>query len=68
MSDAGRDRRVLISTHLMEDVLGVADRVILLSEGKITRDMRRDDIQKVVSRGSSDPYKTLSDLLFSESA
>lgn len=68
VSDAGRDRRVLISTHLMEDVLGVADRVILLSDGKITRDMRRDDIQKVVSRGSSDPYKTLSDLLFSESA
>lgn len=68
VSDAGRNRRVLISTHLMEDVLGVADRVILLSEGHITRDMHRDDIQSAVSRGSSDPYETLSDLLFSESA
>lgn len=68
VSEAGRNRRVLISTHLMEDVLGVADRVILLSGGRIKRVMCRDDIREAVSQGSTDPYETLSELLFSESA
>lgn len=67
VSEAGQNRHVLISTHLMEDVLGVADRVILLSGGRMTRDMCRDDIHEAVSQGSSDPYETLSELLFSES-
>lgn len=32
-----RDRTVVVSTHLIEDVLGVADHVVGLSEGEVTR-------------------------------
>lgn len=31
----GEERTVIISTHLMEDVLGVADRVVVLDDGRI---------------------------------
>ena len=41
-----RDCMVLISTHVMEEVDALADRVILLKDGKIVCDTTPDDLKK----------------------
>lgn len=41
------DRIVLVSTHLVEDVRGLADRVVILNHGKIVYDGNVPDLEKL---------------------
>jgi len=56
---AGGDRLVLFSSHILEDVERIADRVILLREGKLINDLAVDDLR------NQDHGKPLSQLLYS---
>lgn len=56
---AGGNRLVLFSSHILEDVERIADRVILLREGKLVHDLAVDDLR------NRDPGKPLSQLLYS---
>lgn len=38
ISDVSRDRIIIVSTHLVEDVRGLADRVIVINEGTVVFD------------------------------
>lgn len=42
--DYGKENTVLISTHIMEEVKAMADRVILLNHGKLIRDTSPQDL------------------------
>ncbi len=48
------ERGVLFSTHILEDVEALADRVILLRDGQVLRDDRTDDLRRR-GRGRSLP-------------
>ena len=43
----GRKNLVLISTHIMEEVEAMANRVLLLNEGKLVRDTTPQDLKKL---------------------
>ncbi len=47
-----RDSMVLISTHVMEEVEALADRVILLKDGKIVCDTTPEDLKKATPQNS----------------
>lgn len=43
----GRDKIVIISTHIMEEVEAIADRVILLNHGKLVKDTTPEELKKL---------------------
>lgn len=45
--DYGREHTVIISTHIMEEVEAMADRVILLNHGKLIRDTSPEELKKI---------------------
>lgn len=47
IKDYGKKNIVLISTHIMEEVEALADRVILLNNGKLVRDTSPDELKKI---------------------
>lgn len=47
---ASRERTVVVSTHLVEDVLTVADRILVLADGRVVADALLDEI---VASGAS---------------
>ncbi|PRW64487.1 hypothetical protein CEP50_05875 [Actinopolyspora mortivallis] len=55
ITELGRERTVLLSTHLTEDVAAVADRVVVLDEGRVSTESTLADLT-----GKADP--TASDL------
>lgn len=44
LNDLPRDRLVLVTTHILEDVAEWAERFLVLSEGQITHDLQRDEL------------------------
>lgn len=42
----GKDRTVLLSTHIMQEVEAICDRVIIINKGKIVADKRLADLRK----------------------
>ena len=44
ISRAGQEKTVMLSTHIMQEVEAVADRVIIIDHGKIKADDSKDDI------------------------
>lgn len=45
ISDLGKEKTVLLSTHLMQEVEAICDRVILISRGEIRADGRPEEIK-----------------------
>ncbi|UKN00949.1 gliding motility-associated ABC transporter ATP-binding subunit GldA [Paracrocinitomix mangrovi] len=46
ISDIGKTKTVMLSTHIMQEVEAICDRVIIINEGKIVADNKTADIQK----------------------
>jgi len=44
ISSAGREKTVMLSTHIMQEVEAMADRVIIIDKGNIKADDSKDDI------------------------
>jgi ABC-2 type transport system ATP-binding protein len=44
ISTAGKEKTVLLSTHIMQEVEAVADRIIIIDQGQIKADDSKDDI------------------------
>jgi ABC-2 type transport system ATP-binding protein len=62
-------RIVLVSTHLVEDVRGLADRVIVLGEGAVVFDGRVTDLEKLAdpdAPGDSDLERSIATLMGGE--
>ena len=48
----GRDHTVILSTHILSEVQSVADRIIIINEGKILADERTESINRAVSESA----------------
>jgi ABC-2 type transport system ATP-binding protein len=48
----GRSRTVLLSTHILQEVQAMCDRVLILNRGKLVADSPVDRVQEVVSGGA----------------
>lgn len=46
ISEFGKDRTVMLSTHIMQEVEAMCDRVIIINKGKIVADDATDTLQK----------------------
>ena len=46
IKDAGKDKTVLLSTHIMQEVEKMCNRIIIISKGKIVDDKKITDLQK----------------------
>ena len=44
----GKDHTVILSTHILQEVQAVCDRIIIINEGKIIADERTENITRVV--------------------
>lgn len=54
IKDMSKDKTILISTHLLEEAEGIADRILIMDEGKIKADGDIDAILKVTRTKSLD--------------
>ena len=45
--DAGRDKTVFLSTHILQEVEAICDRVIIIDKGKIVADKKLDKLMQV---------------------
>ena len=48
----GREKTVLFSTHILQEVEAICDRVIIINKGTLVADDRLENLQKNISRGS----------------
>lgn len=46
ITEFGKDRTVMLSTHIMQEVEAMCDRVIIINKGKIVADDATDTLQK----------------------
>jgi ABC-2 type transport system ATP-binding protein len=56
--ELGQDRTVMLSTHIMQEVDVLCDRVILLSKGKIVADKSMEEIRES-SQSLEDMFRKL---------
>lgn len=61
----GRARVTLVSTHLLEDVRGLADRIIVLDEGKVIFDGTVEEMEALVTDGPAEGQSLLETALAS---
>lgn len=52
ITSLGKQKTVILSTHIMQEVEAICDRVIIINKGKIVADDRTDRIQQLTSRES----------------
>jgi ABC-2 type transport system ATP-binding protein len=50
ISEAGREKTVMISTHIMQEVEAICDRVIIIDHGVIKADDEKDNILRLMNR------------------
>jgi ABC-2 type transport system ATP-binding protein len=50
ISEAGREKTVMISTHIMQEVEAICDRVIIIDRGVIKADDDKDNILRLMNR------------------
>ena len=50
--DAGREKTVMLSTHIMQEVEAICDRVIIIDKGVIVADEEKKDIYKKIAQTS----------------
>ena len=48
----GREKTVLFSTHILQEVEAICDRAIIINKGTLVADDRLENLQKNISRGS----------------
>ena len=48
--DAGREKTILLSTHIMQEVEAICDRVIIIDKGVIVADEKKSNIYKVIKQ------------------
>jgi ABC-2 type transport system ATP-binding protein len=53
--DAGKEKTILLSTHIMQEVEAICGRIILIDKGKIVADEEKEDIYSKISR----PYQVI---------
>lgn len=53
ITSLGKQKTVILSTHIMQEVEAICDRVIIINKGKIVADDRTDRIQQLTSRESA---------------
>jgi ABC-2 type transport system ATP-binding protein len=53
ISEAGRQKTVMISTHIMQEVEAICDRVIIIDKGVVRADDNKENILKLMHRSSS---------------
>ena len=46
IKEVGKDKTVLLSTHIMQEVDKMCNRIIIISKGKIVDDRQITDLQK----------------------
>jgi ABC-2 type transport system ATP-binding protein len=49
ISEAGREKTVMLSTHIMQEVEAICDRVIIINKGKIVADDLKEKIHSILS-------------------
>ena len=47
ISEIGKQKTVMLSTHIMQEVEAICNRIIIINQGKIVANEQRGDIQKV---------------------
>ena len=52
IKNLGREKTVLFSTHILQEVEAICDRVIIINKGTLVADDRLENLQKNISRGS----------------
>jgi ABC-2 type transport system ATP-binding protein len=50
ITDIGKEKTVILSTHIMQEVEAICDRVIIINKGKIVADDLTDRIQQLTAR------------------
>jgi ABC-2 type transport system ATP-binding protein len=53
--DAGKEKTILLSTHIMQEVEAICGRIILIDKGKIVADEEKENIYSKISR----PYQVI---------
>jgi ABC-2 type transport system ATP-binding protein len=53
--DAGKEKTILLSTHIMQEVEAICGRIILIDKGKIVADKEKSNIYSKISR----PYQVI---------
>lgn len=53
--DAGKEKTILLSTHIMQEVEAICSRIILIDKGKIVADEEKSNIYSKISR----PYQVI---------
>jgi len=48
--DAGKEKTILLSTHIMQEVEAICDRVIIIDKGKIVADEPKNNIYSIINR------------------
>lgn len=51
ITELGQDKTVLLSTHIMQEVEALCDRVIIINKGRIIADQPTGDLKKTTSQG-----------------
>ncbi len=51
--EIGKEKTVMLSTHIMQEVEAICDRVVIINKGKLVADERPDTIQKKVEDKTS---------------
>ncbi len=49
ISEVGREKTVMLSTHIMQEVEAICDRVIIINKGKIVADDQKENIHSLLS-------------------
>ncbi len=50
IKEAGREKTILLSTHIMQEVEAICDRVIIIDKGVIVIDEKKSDIYSIIKR------------------
>ena len=50
IKEAGKEKTVMLSTHIMQEVEAICDRIIILDKGKIKADAGKDKIYSIINR------------------
>jgi ABC-2 type transport system ATP-binding protein len=50
ISEAGREKTVMLSTHIMQEAEAICDRVIIINKGKIVADDQKEKIHSILAQ------------------